>query len=84
MKVGDLVRHESLGLGIITKTISFEETREKYGIDPIRKYLFPLYEIKTLDVHYYNPYDDVIEAKRDYILDQDQVAEYLELLNESR
>jgi hypothetical protein len=84
VKVGDLVRHKSLGLGIVTKMMTFDEISEKYGIDPIRKYLFPLYEIKTLDVHYYNPYDDVIEAKRDYILDQDQVAEYLELLNESR
>tara|TARA_X000001388_G_C2148831_1_gene91629 strand:+ start:183 stop:437 length:255 start_codon:yes stop_codon:yes gene_type:complete len=84
VKVGDLVRHKSLGLGIVTKMMTFEEISAKYGIDPMRKDLFPLFEIKTLDVHYYNPYDDVIETKRDYILDQDQIAEFVELLNESR
>ena len=84
MKVGDLVRHKSLGLGIVTKMMTFEEISDKYGIDPTREDLFPLFEIKTLDVHYYNPYDDVIETKRDYILDQDQIAEFVELLNESR
>jgi len=84
MKVGDLVRHESLGLGIVTKMMTFEEINEKHGIDPVRKYLFPLFEIKTFDIHYYNPYDDVIETKRDYILDQEEIEEFVELLNESR
>ena len=84
MKVGDLVRHESLGLAVITKMMTFEEINEKHGIDPVRKYLFPLFEIRTLDVHYYNPYDDEIVTKRDYILDQNQITEFVELLNESR
>ena len=84
MKVGDLIRHKSLGLAVITKMMTFEEISSKYGIDPAREYLFPLFEIRTIEAHYYNPYDDVIETKRDYTLDQDQIAEFVELLNESR
>jgi len=84
VKVGDLVRHESLGLAVITKMMTFEEISAKYGIDPARKDLFPIFEIRTFELHYYNPYDDEIVTKRDYILDQDQLAEFVELLNESR
>lgn len=82
MKVGDLVCHKSLGLGIVTKKITFDELKQ--SVEPSAKSLFPIFEFKTFELHYYNPYDDVIVTKRDYILDQEQIAEFVEILNESR